>query len=103
MEENKTFEVEFSDDSVEDLKQIKVFLTRLFSASVAEKSIAEVFNRCLALGQFPNLGKRDTVMREDAGDLRYIMVKKSRIQYLVGEKMVHIVRIQDARQHPLTF
>jgi plasmid stabilization system protein ParE len=59
MEANEPFQVEFSEEAIDDLEQIKVFLTRLFSFSVAQRSVDEVFERCMLLEQFPHAGRRE--------------------------------------------
>ncbi len=103
METNKPFKVEFSEEAIEDLEQIRAFLTRLFSKSIAQTSIEAVFNRCIQLEQFPFAGRRERVTHIENEDIRYAVLKKSRIQYKVSGTIVHIIRIQDTRQHPFTF
>jgi plasmid stabilization system protein ParE len=103
VKEDNPRKVSYTQRALDDLVEMEAFISRTFSKAVAFDSIEAITDRILMLETAPLVSKKDLTARDVGPDLRYVIVKKARIQFEITDKEIVVLRIQDARQYPGTF
>lgn len=92
-------EIRFSPDAVEDLKEIKSYITDdLQNETAAENTVRTITDRIKRLIDFPDMGAPLSSVAETQSDYRYLICGSYTAFYRHEEDTVYIVRVLYGRR-----
>ena len=92
-------EIRFSPDALEDLKEIKGYITDdLQNENAAENTIGTIMDRIKQLIDFPDMGAPLSSVAETQSDYRYLICGSYTALYRHDEDVVYVVRVLYGRR-----
>ena len=92
-------EIRFSPDALEDLQEIKSYITDdLQNEIAAEKTLKTIMDRIKQLMDFPDMGAPLSSVAETESDYRYLICESYTAFYRHEEDTVYIIRVLYGRR-----
>jgi len=93
----------WTDFSKIELKKIFKFYKKTAGVHTAKKIVSEITKETLKLKNYPEMGQKEDLLKNDPREFRYLVYNNYKIIYLVfmDKNTVEIFDVFDTRQNPI--